>query len=102
VDDETKFLRGLFTGRLVSAKWLKEMENQGSFGYGLGLFSFPAPCVPGGVVWGHNGTVYGYSSLVVSTPDGRTQVAGATTLTFDQDNKAYSALNDALASALCG
>ncbi|MBM7785195.1 serine hydrolase domain-containing protein [Tenggerimyces flavus] len=75
VADETAFLRGLFTGKLLPKSLLAKMMDDGKFGYGLGLYAMPAPCVPGGLVWGHNGQVFGYQSAVFSTPDGKRQIA---------------------------
>lgn len=75
VADETAFLRGLFTGKLLPKPLLAKMMDDSEFGYGLGLYAMPAPCVPGGKVWGHNGQVFGYQSAVFSTPDGKRQVA---------------------------
>lgn len=101
VDDEARFLRGLFTGRLLSRGWLAQMMDTRTFGYGLGILPVPVPCVPGGMVWGHNGMVLGYGSVMFSTPDGRTQVVGAETLSHDPDLHALRVLTETVRSAFC-
>ncbi|WP_163508329.1 serine hydrolase domain-containing protein [Fodinicola acaciae] len=102
VDDQARFLRGLITGRLLPRRWVAQMMDVRGHGYGLGLMPVSVPCVPGGLVWGHNGMVLGYGSVVFSTPDGRTQVAGAETLSHDPNLHAVGVLTDVAKSAFCG
>jgi len=84
--DATTFLRALFTGRLLSKPMLAEMKDMDKWGYGLGLYGFELPCAPGGMVWGHNGKVYGYHSVVFTTADGSRQAAiGANAWIFDEE-----------------
>jgi D-alanyl-D-alanine carboxypeptidase len=102
VADETAFLRGLFTGRLLSKRFVDEMMDISTFGYGLGLFALPAPCVEGGLVWGHNGAVFGYQSVVMTTPDGTKQVAvGANALMITSEGGISAAVELAALEAFC-
>ncbi|MET9020597.1 hypothetical protein ABZV93_11480 [Actinopolymorpha sp. NPDC004070] len=66
-------MHALFTGRLLPKAQVAQMTDTGKFGYGLGIFPVQVPCVPGGVVWGHDGAVFGYSaeSSVRRTGSGR-------------------------------
>ncbi|GAA2759272.1 serine hydrolase domain-containing protein [Actinopolymorpha rutila] len=100
--DELTFLHALFTGRLLPKAQLAQMTDTGEFGYGLGLFPLRLPCVPGGVVWGHDGAVFGYQSGVFSTPDGSRQAAlGASTWLFTDDGELDPLPVQAAAAALC-
>lgn len=103
VADETAFLRGLFTGKLLPKPLLAKMMDDSQFGYGLGLYAMPAPCVPGGNVWGHNGQVFGYQSAVFGTPDGRRQVAvGANAWILDDEGTGlHPVVDQTAAGAFC-
>ncbi|MFD2078821.1 D-alanyl-D-alanine carboxypeptidase [Actinopolymorpha cephalotaxi] len=99
--DETTFLHALFTGRLLPRAQLAQMTDTGEFGYGLG-FPVRVPCVPGGVAWGHDGAVFGYSSGVFSTPDGSRQAAvGANTWLLTDAGELNPLPAQAAAAALC-
>ncbi|MGW2177090.1 serine hydrolase domain-containing protein [Streptomyces sp. NPDC001732] len=77
--DVNRFFRGLFGGRLVSARGLAEMKRTvpadperlwPGARYGLGLIASPLTC--GGMWWGHGGTVPGgHRALGAIGPDGR-------------------------------
>ncbi|MGW5362325.1 serine hydrolase domain-containing protein [Actinopolymorpha pittospori] len=100
--DETTFLRALFTGRLLPTSLLTQMMDADTFGYGLGLFPVEVPCVPGGVVWGHNGAVFGYDSATFSTPDGSRQASiGANTWLLDAAGELSPLTAQVAAAALC-
>jgi D-alanyl-D-alanine carboxypeptidase len=102
VADETAFLRGLFTGRLLPKRLVTEMMDTTTHGYGLGLFALPAPCVDGGLIWGHNGALFGYQSVVMSTPDGAKQVAvGANALMLSSEGAPSTAVERAAMEAFC-
>lgn len=100
--DETTFLRALFTGRLLPKSLLTQMMDTNGFGYGLGLFPVEVPCVPGGVVWGHNGEVFGYQSATFSTSDGSRQASiGANTWLLDSSGAPSPLTVQVAAAALC-
>lgn len=75
VRDQTTFMRALFQGRLLSPEMLEIMTTPGPDGYAMALVPVPAPCVPEGVAWGHDGMVFGYEGAMFSTPDGSVQTA---------------------------
>ncbi|WP_344320441.1 serine hydrolase domain-containing protein [Streptomyces macrosporus] len=74
VDDLNRFLRALLDGRLLSEESMAEMLTTVPTGqeeierYGLGIMKDELPC--GTEVWGHNGSVHGSLSFVLSTRDG--------------------------------
>lgn len=83
LDDLTRFFRGLLRGRLLPPALLDEMVTMVRVrpdmvplplldAYGLGLVALDSP---GGRLVGHPGGIPGYLSAVLSTPDGRRQLA---------------------------
>ncbi|MFF4399800.1 serine hydrolase domain-containing protein [Streptomyces sp. NPDC001480] len=79
--DLDRFYRQLFTGRLIPAAELAEMEKTVPMTdaegrvvghYGLALIRYDAGC---GTFWGHDGVVFGAETLAVSSADGRRQMA---------------------------
>ena len=70
--DVAAFYRGLLTGRLLPPRLLRLMTatvpRAPGLSYGLGIFRVPTPCGP---AYGHNGALPGYSSLALSSRDGR-------------------------------
>ena len=100
--DVSKFLSGLFGGKLLRPQQLAAMEKSvsiGTNGYGLGLIKVPLSC---GVAWGHNGIVPGYSSWALSSRDGKRQVVVlATSLTFPQQPAYESAIDQLASTAFC-
>ncbi|MGW2637036.1 serine hydrolase domain-containing protein [Streptomyces sp. NPDC001348] len=79
--DLDRFYRELFTGRLIPAAQLAEMERtvpvtdaEGKVvaHYGLALMRFDWRC---GTFWGHDGVVFGAETWAISSPDGRRQMA---------------------------
>ncbi|WP_329522232.1 serine hydrolase domain-containing protein [Spirillospora sp. NBC_01491] len=100
-EDEATFLRALMAGRLLPPSAMGQMLDTGAFGYGLGILPIKAPCAPGGVAWGHDGIVFGYSSLVAGTRDGAKSAVVAGNLSFDEGEKVYKTAASSLAPALC-
>lgn len=81
-EDLTRFNRALLSGRLVSTKSLRQMQQTHSvdgMDYGLGIYRLPDPCTPQGkpqqYIWGHDGGTYGTLSFSIGSPDGRRQVS---------------------------
>ncbi|GAU70298.1 D-stereospecific peptide hydrolase precursor [Streptomyces sp. NBRC 110611] len=97
LQDLTAFDQALLSGKIVSPESLALMRTTVPVGerdgYGLGLSSHTLPC--GGTAWGHSGSVPGYVSMTLVTPDGR----HASVLTNTQMESPK--LVDVLDSALC-
>ncbi|PEK75187.1 D-alanyl-D-alanine carboxypeptidase [Bacillus toyonensis] len=77
-DDLNKFFSYLLSGKLLKEQQLKEMlttvptDREGT-GYGLGIVEFK---LPNGVsVWGHRGSVLGFSTFVSGTLGGKHTLA---------------------------
>ncbi|UXY21704.1 beta-lactamase family protein [Streptomyces cynarae] len=114
--DLDRFYRQLLTGRLLPAAELAEMEttvpmtdDQGDVTgqYGLGIRRFDWGC---GTFWGHSGAVFGAETWVISSPDGRRQMALAYNLSkYDKlgpdgtvtPSPIDDAINTFVAKALC-
>ncbi|HEY0279342.1 MAG TPA: serine hydrolase domain-containing protein [Solirubrobacterales bacterium] len=99
--DLARFGAALEQGRLLSADALRQMRGDArerQVGYGLGLERFDTPC--GRTVFGHDGGMLGYASLLATTADGRTSVAvGTSTVDTPADDAAMHRIVDA---AICG
>lgn len=87
--DVNKFTQALVTGKLLNQRMLAQMSTPRSTGYGLGLMQMPDPCQPGKTMYGHNGATFGTFSWVVSSRDGKRQVALAVTQRY-LDKPAYA------------
>lgn len=80
-EDLADFTEALVTGRLVDAETVTDMleprtvGQQGAPEYGLGVYRVPDPCVPGGVLYGHDGASFGTISINLTSPDGERQVS---------------------------
>ncbi|GAA2435481.1 serine hydrolase domain-containing protein [Actinomadura vinacea] len=116
-DDLNTFYRALLTGKLIGRGALTEMQStvpvQDANGntlmnYGLGLYSMEMPC---GTFWGHDGVVFGSGTQVLSSVDGRRQLALGFNLTKYQQldgqgaptpNAIDNALGAHFVQALCG
>jgi D-alanyl-D-alanine carboxypeptidase len=77
VDDLTRFLSGLLTGRLLPPALLAEMKTGVDAGdptvqYGMGIQTIQTPCGP---VLGHDGAIPGFVTMVLATEDGRRHFA---------------------------
>ena len=78
VDDVSRFFDALFEGQLITHESLEEMTAvAGNSTYGLGILKVPVACAPGGFTYGHDGSLFGYSSLSVTTIDGAKQATVA-------------------------
>lgn len=115
--DLDRFYRALLDGRIVNKESLAQMRRtipvknaQGkvTMRYGLGIYARDLPC---GRFWGHDGVVFGYGTQVLSSPDGRRQVAIGMNETkyqrIDKNGKPKQspidkALNTYLTKAICG
>jgi D-alanyl-D-alanine carboxypeptidase len=78
--DVARFQRALFAGTIVPSRLVTEMRTPrpvagyttvGYTAYGLGLMRYPSRC---GLVWGHLGRIPGYTSLALTTADGKRTV----------------------------
>jgi D-alanyl-D-alanine carboxypeptidase len=77
LEDVTRFLSALLTGRLLSLELLAEMTTwvdtgQPEVGYGTGLQVIRTPC---GDVIGHDGGIPGFATMALATADGRRHFA---------------------------
>lgn len=114
MSDLERFYRALLGGKIVDRTGLSEMqktvpEGEGTTAqYGLGIYRTHLPC---GDFWGHDGAVWGMGTIVLSTPDGRRQVAvGINLMKYERldetghpkPNKIDDALNAYLLKAACG
>ncbi|TDB71184.1 class A beta-lactamase-related serine hydrolase [Micromonospora sp. KC723] len=76
--DLNRFFRALLGGRLLRRAELARMrttvplvpEQPEAGGYGLGLYWL---ALPGGPYWGHDGLVFGHSTISLHSPDGTRQ-----------------------------
>ncbi|MFC6084867.1 serine hydrolase domain-containing protein [Sphaerisporangium aureirubrum] len=115
-EDLSAFYRALLGGRLIGQRWLDEMrttvtvpDQTGAIPlYGLGIYAVDLPC---GRFWGHDGAVFGYGTISLSSPDGSRQFSvGINLMKYQQVNADGTlephaidfALNDHLYIALCG
>lgn len=97
--DLDKFITALLGGRLLAPAQLAEMMRTtgNTQGYGLGLARTELPC--GAVTWGHDGSIPGYATVVMSTRDtGRRLEVSATTAS---ELGGVEGLPELLAEALC-
>ncbi|UBU08623.1 serine hydrolase domain-containing protein [Nonomuraea gerenzanensis] len=77
--DLNRFYRLLLRGELLDARLLAEMQRtvplragDGTSGYGLGLVPADLPC---GRFWGHEGGVFGMTTVSVTSADGDRQLS---------------------------
>ncbi|WP_404828588.1 serine hydrolase domain-containing protein [Spongiactinospora rosea] len=85
VADLNRFFGLLFAGEIVSPSSLAEMrrtvqvisQESKIIDYGLGLYPMETP---GGVFWGHGGTVWGAGALAMTSADGKRQMSVAVNL----------------------
>lgn len=72
--DLHRFFAALLRGRVLSTPLLREMETlvpAGRLQYGLGIATFPTPCVQ---AWGHTGNVQGTIAIAWNTKDASRQL----------------------------
>ncbi|UGT41257.1 beta-lactamase family protein [Nocardia yamanashiensis] len=102
--DMERFLTALLDGRLLRPAELEAMMttrpigDAGGNAYGLGLTSSPLPC--GGSYWGHDGDIFGFSTISGATTDGRTATIMVNLDPGGSDARATD-MRAALNSALC-
>ncbi|MFI6688301.1 serine hydrolase domain-containing protein [Streptomyces sp. NPDC050485] len=90
------FFSALMGGKLLPAPLLAEMRTphpkSGDYRYGLGLFVQDTDC--GGTILHHNGGLWGWASLMYSTPDGSKTLTAS--LTFGDAELGLAAIAEAL------
>ncbi|MDR7278438.1 serine hydrolase domain-containing protein [Catenuloplanes atrovinosus] len=107
--DLNTFYRALITGKLLkpaqqaamleTVPWYPEMPE--ALRYGLGIYALQLPC---GTFWGHDGGVIGQITQVLTSTDGRTQLAwgGNYGINFASTPEMITALNNLIVGSLCG
>jgi D-alanyl-D-alanine carboxypeptidase len=116
MEDLSAFYRALLGGRLIGPRWLAEMRTTVTVPdatgtvvpYGLGIYALDAPC---GRFWGHDGAVFGYGTISMTSADASRQFSVGINLmkyqhvTEDgvlEPHPIDYALNDHVFVALCG
>ncbi|MEV7084526.1 serine hydrolase domain-containing protein [Streptomyces sp. NPDC093085] len=99
--DWQRFLTALDTGKLLSGAQLRQMRTtvpapDSGGGYGLGVMRVDTVC---GTVWGHTGSLPGYSSEIYTDGTGRRGVAVLTATNFGVKEPKAAAANKALTDA---
>jgi D-alanyl-D-alanine carboxypeptidase len=105
LDDVADFHRALFGGRLLRPAQQHQLETTvpaipGALDYGLGVFKLQTPCGP---AWGHDGSVPGYLTISLTSPDESRQavvMANRDANTFTE--QLFTDGNEVLISAFCG
>lgn len=94
-----RFLRALFTGRVLPPQLLQLMlsDPAGPRGYALGIGRFPLPC--GDMLWGHTGSFFGYQTFAMTSADGRRQLTVSANPWNGNPGRAIFALAE---TAFCG
>ncbi|MEU4739771.1 serine hydrolase domain-containing protein [Actinosynnema sp. NPDC023658] len=97
--DLDRFVDALLDGRLLRPEQQRELTSTLPFsnGYGLGFEATELPC--GVTVWGHGGSIPGYNSLMVSTPDTKTRLTAS--LTSAPDPGEVAGLQEMLNEVFC-
>jgi D-alanyl-D-alanine carboxypeptidase len=93
--DVTAFYRALFTGKLLAAAQLAELETatQNSGTYGLGIFGTFAAC---GRAFTHPGDFLGWQNIAYSTANGKRQAVVVVNVNFDDYNRLEALAEKAL------
>lgn len=101
--DVDRFYRALLAGRLVPRRLLGEMTAArpigGSAGYGLGLLRLGTPCGP---LFGHDGEIFGYTTLAAATPGGRRSIVLEANVSAPESGAVLAAFVQLAGRALCG
>ncbi|GLY14962.1 serine hydrolase [Kineosporia sp. NBRC 101677] len=77
--DLSTFYSALLSGKVLPAAQLAEMkktvdvDEEGAFRYGLGLFATDTAC---GTAWGHDGGTLGHGTTTLVSADGKRSVSG--------------------------
>ncbi|WP_367135587.1 serine hydrolase domain-containing protein [Saccharothrix sp. HUAS TT1] len=97
--DLDRFADALLDGRLLRPAQRAELTSAlpTTNGYGLGVERTDLPC--GGSVWGHGGSIPGYASLMLSTPDTKTRLV--VSLTFAPDPADVQGFDELLNEVFC-
>lgn len=97
--DLDTFLRALLAGKLLEPAQQAELTRTTAVSpnYGLGITSASMSC--GVTVWGHNGGVPGYLSVMVGSQDGSRRVEASVTTGLGLDERA---MLKAVDTAVCG
>lgn len=103
VDDLARFYRALFTGQLLRPAQLAELEatvpTPIGVSYGLGVYEVATPC---GAAWGHDGDVFGYATIALSSLDGSRQVVVSLNSDKILTTQAQVDLGEVLITGFCG
>ncbi|MDP9791728.1 D-alanyl-D-alanine carboxypeptidase [Catenuloplanes nepalensis] len=107
--DLNTFYRALITGKLLKPAQQKALmetvpwdpAQPDALRYGLGIYALQLPC---GTFWGHDGGVIGQVTQVLTSLDGRTQLAFGMNfgINFYPDPAMQEAFNNLIVSGLCG
>jgi D-alanyl-D-alanine carboxypeptidase len=104
-DDLNRFSRALLSGRLLAPAQLREMQHgvtvpanpMGVHAYGLGLTMMRLGC--GAVLYGNMGGLPGYTAWMLSSANGRRQIAVAATT--DELPRVDRAIHGVVEAAFC-
>ena len=101
--DVSRFYSALLGGRIVPRRLVgvmtKARPTVGGLGYGLGLLRVPTVC---GAAFGHDGEIFGYTSLALSSRNGRRSVVLLANASHPKDAHAIlGVLLELGADALC-
>ncbi|MBF6100216.1 beta-lactamase family protein [Nocardia cyriacigeorgica] len=104
--DVNRFFLALLTGKLLPAPQLAQMKQTNpttsdtEMNYGLGLMRSQVPCGAEGKVkefWGHSGSVRGFTTLAIATPD---RTAATISVNTAQTNDQFSTAMTTIACAI--
>ncbi|HXM56060.1 MAG TPA: serine hydrolase domain-containing protein [Candidatus Dormibacteraeota bacterium] len=103
VDELARFHGALFTGRLLPPAQQSELETTVptpiGVSYGLGVYELATPCGP---AWGHDGDVFGFATVSLTSPDGSRQVVVSLNSDRILTTQAQVDLGDVLITGFCG
>jgi D-alanyl-D-alanine carboxypeptidase len=105
--DLNVFFKALLTGRLLKPAQLAQMKTTVPWdpaypqlgGYGLGLYSVALPC---GMVWGHDGLVWGYSTVSLHSENAQTQLSFGQNMTNYADPTLPNPISEATGELIVG
>lgn len=84
--DLSRFIEGVFTGKIISAASLEQMKTAKD-GYGMGMFPAPFAAKKG---FGHDGSIDGFTSMLVYFPEEKTTIAIVNNGSNNYSNKEIS------------
>jgi len=84
--DLSRFIEGLFSGKIISTASLEEMKTLKD-GYGMGIF---ATNLDGKKAYGHDGSIDGFTSMLTYFPEEKTTIAIVSNGHNDYSNKELS------------